>query len=47
MAAVASEPVVGVTTFWPTGRLELAGKNRPAAGFDGQVSVMELPFERR
>jgi hypothetical protein len=28
-------------------RLLMAGKNRPADGFDGQVSVMELPFERR
>jgi hypothetical protein len=25
----------------------MAGKNRPADEFDGQVSVMELPFERR
>jgi hypothetical protein len=27
------------------GRLLIAGKNRPADGFDGQVSVTEQPFE--
>jgi hypothetical protein len=28
-------------------RQVMAGKNRPADGFDGQVSVTEQPFERR